>query len=432
MRLYYLTLALVFTLISDVYVLNAQIRWTQTMKGQNKVVNFRPGSPGRVLYAVPHDSIGSIHISWDGGYNWARIRGDVDPLEPNGRSATRQLWLDPTDSNNVVLGSSDPHLGLMRSTDAGRNWKQVLNDVVVLGESIVELTDGSGDLYCGVSGIATLWRSTDRGANWDSVSTISEHNPNICVIATRPGSSTDFLVGSGGGSISKTTDAGKTWREVHPESGTGMSDVPMIQFDPLDPDRVWATLYFYRGRSALKSIDGGETWKVLPVVSNQWALKVNPANPNELFMGRFQALDTVGGTFFRSIDGGESWEDLGMDSIVDVWQIDYDTTSGRLAMATSNGIFIGETRQGSVSGEREPASGFDASVTVNFALKLANVFAPSGSAFDILDINGRKLLTRETVEPSTTIDVADWPTGVYFAHIRHKNGYVTRRFTLFR
>jgi photosystem II stability/assembly factor-like uncharacterized protein len=432
MRLRYFTLALVFFLLSTHSDLLAQIRWTQTMKGQNKVVNFRPGSQGKVVYAVPHDSIGSIHISWDGGYHWARIKGSEAPIEPQGRSATRQLWLDPLDSNNVLLGSSDPHTGIYRSSDAGYNWQQALSDVVILGESIFEVSDGSGTLYCGASGIATLWKSTNRGVNWDSISVISDHNPNICVIAGKPGSSTDFLVGTGGGSISKTTDGGKTWREVHPESESGMSDVPMIQFDPLNPDRVWATLYFYKDRSVLKSIDAGETWKVLPVVSNQWALKVNPANPNELFMGRFQALDTVGGTFFRSKDGGESWEDLGMDSIIDVWQIDYDTASGRLAMATSNGIFIGETRQGSVSGDRDLGSGIEARVTVNFALERANIFAPSGSTFDIIDINGRKLLTRETVEPSSTIDVAGWPTGVYIAHIRHKNGYAIRRFTLLR
>jgi hypothetical protein len=154
--------------------------------------------------------------------------------------------------------------------------------------------------------------------------------------------------------------------------------------------------------------------------------------PERALYGTFSALDTVGGTFFHSIDGGESWEDLGMDSIVDVWQIDYDTTSGRLAMATSNGIFIGETRQGSVSGDRDPGSGIEASVTVNFALEQARVFAPPGSTFDIIDVSGRKLLTRETVEASSTIDVAGWPTGVYFAHIRHKNGYAIRRFTLLR
>ncbi len=428
-------LTLLLTVISlgpNISKVEAQIRWTRTLEGQNKVINFRPGSQGKVVYSVPHDSIGSISVSWDGGYNWASVSGKEAPLEPNGRAYARQIWLDPSDSNIVLVGSSDPHTGVYRSSDAGHNWTQVLEDVVILGESLLEAQDGSGTLYCGVSGFTTLWRSIDHGLSWDTVVTVEAGSPNICVIAIQPGSSTNFLIGTGGGFIHKSTDSGKTWREVHPESSTGMSDVPMIQYDPVNPNRVWATLYFYKDRSVLKSEDAGETWEVTPAPSNGWALKVDHSNPNILYLGRFSALDTVGGTFFRSIDGGESWEDLGLDSIVDVWQIDYDTTSGRLAMATSNGIFIGETRQGSVSGDRDPGSGFEASVTVNFGLKQAYLNAPAGSEIEIFDVNGRKLLTRELVEQRTTIDVADWPTGVYFAHFRHDNGYAIRRFTLLR
>jgi hypothetical protein len=423
------SLIAIICLGSSTATVEAQIRWTRTLEGQNKVINFRPGSGGKVIYAAPHDMIGGIFVSWNGGYNWASITGLESPLEPHGRSYARQIWLDPNDSNIVMLGSSDPHIGVFRSSDAGHNWKQVLEDVVILGESLLEAQDGSGTLYCGVSGFTTLWRSTDRGLNWDTVATVEAGSPNICVIANQPGSSTNFLIGSGGGFIHRSTDSGKTWREVHPESSTGMSDVPMIQYDPLNPNRVWATLYFYKDRSVLKSEDAGETWKVTPAPSNGWALKVDHANPNNLFLGRFSALDTAGGTFFRSIDGGESWEDLGLDSIVDIWQIDYDTTSGRLAMATSNGIFIGETREASIAGEPPQ---LDASVTVNFGLKQAYFNAPISSTLDILDINGRKLLVRDLVEQRTTIDVADWPSGVYFAHFRHKNGYAIRRFTLLR
>lgn len=410
----------------------AQIRWTRTLAGQNKVVLFRPGSLGKVLYAAPHDSSGSISVSWDGGYHWASIVGLEAPLEPFGRNYARQIWLDPLDSNNVLIGSSDPHIGVYQSKDAGYNWTQVIEDVIILGESLLEAQDGSGMLYCGTSGITTLWRSNDRGTTWDTVSSLQAGSPNVCVIANEPGSSTNFLVGTGGGFIHKSTDSGKTWREVHPESATGASDVPMIVYDPTRPNRVWATLYFYKDRSVLKSEDAGDTWKVTPAPSNGWALKVDHSDPDVLYLGRFSALDTVGGTFFRSIDGGESWEDLGMDSIVDIWQIDHDTASGRLAMATSNGIFIGETRESSVSGDRDPGSGLEARVTVSFERKLAYFNAPAGSELELFDVNGRKLLMRELVESRTTIDVADWPTGVYFAHFRHDNGYAIRRFTLLR
>lgn len=408
----------------------AQIKWTRTLGGQNKVVNFRPGSQGTVVYAAPHDSIGSINISWNGGYSWLSVAGEVNPIEPNGRNFTRQLWLDPNDSNNVLLGSSDQRIGVYQSKDAGRNWTQVIPDATILGESIFELQDGSGVLYCGVSGETTLFKSIDRGTTWTPEATIEAGSPNICVIAGKPGSSTDFLVGSGGGIISLTKDAGKTWKQVHPASELGLSDVPMIAFNPKDPNEAIATLYFYNDTSVVKTNDGGETWRRIEAPSNQWALKIDASDPDIIYMGRFSALDTIGGTLFRSSDGGESWDDLGMDSITDIWQIDYDTSSGRLTMATSNGIFIGETKEAAV--HRQAGSSLAASVTVNFTAKQLYLHSEIGASVEIIDVNGRKLTTREIVEERSTLDVAAWPQGVYFAHFRHKNGYALRRFTLLR
>src|SRR5688500_4958017 len=110
---YFLSLALALMGIALSHSeLEAQIRWTRTIAGQNKIVLFRPGSMGKVLYAVPHDSIGSISVSWNGGYNWTSISGKEAPLEPFGRSYARQIWLDPLDTNNVLIGSSDPHTGV--------------------------------------------------------------------------------------------------------------------------------------------------------------------------------------------------------------------------------------------------------------------------------------------------------------------------------
>ena len=80
---YFITFVLALAGIASSHSqVRAQIRWTRTIMGQNKIVIFRPGSLGKVLYAAPHDSIGSISVSWDGGYNWASISGDDAPLEP--------------------------------------------------------------------------------------------------------------------------------------------------------------------------------------------------------------------------------------------------------------------------------------------------------------------------------------------------------------
>lgn len=408
----------------------AQITWTRTMQGQNKVINFRPGSGGKVVYAAPHDTIGGLTISWDGGYTWTKLKGTLSPLEPHGRNYARQIWVDPKDSSVVIVGSSLPSLGVNRSSDGGSNWEQVIRDATILGESIFEVQDGSGLLYCGNSGYTTLWRSYDKGITWDTISTIDAGSPNICIIACRPGSGQEFLVGSAGGFIHKSLDTGKTWYMVHEGSELEMADVPMIAYNIANTNEALATLYNYKGKSLLRTEDGGENWVRIEVPSNQWALEIDQADPRNVFMGRFAALDTVGGSFFKSVDGGESWQDLGLDSITDIWQIDYDTTSGRIAMATSNGIFIGETRKASVE-PRSPNT-IEASVRVNFTTNTVIASAEIGTTFEIVDITGKKLFTNTFVQSEYRVDVADWPHGVYFVHFRHNNGYAIRRFTLLR
>jgi photosystem II stability/assembly factor-like uncharacterized protein len=397
------------------------------MEGQNRVVLFQPHSRGEVIYTAPHDTIGSVVVSRDGGYSWSKLRGQA-LLEPNGRNYARQIWIDPMDTNVVLVGSGQTTVGVYRSSDAGYNWTQVLPQATILGESIFEVLDGSGLLFCGVSGESGLFKSFDRGISWDSVGQI-EGGPSICVVAARPGSGTEFLSGTGGGQISKSTDAGKSWRVTHEPTDPPFSDVPMIAYDPINTSIVLATLYNFPGRTLLKSSDAGETWRSIDVPLNQWALEIDQKDPRNVFMGRFSALDTVGGSFFLSSDGGETWQDLGMDSITDIWQIDYDTASGRIAMATSNGIFIGETRPKSVD---RPLVEIAVTAAMNYATQEAVLSAPNGTEIEIYDLNGKKLLAAKTVEGSCRVEVAGWPIGVYFAHFRHDNGYAIRRLTVLR
>lgn len=405
-------------------------RWTRVLDGEHKVVVFRPDSKGKVVFAAPWDTIRGIVLSYDGGYTWRKAEGSTDPLEPQGSAYIRQIFPLPGDTNVVLAGSSFPHVSLQRSHNGGYDWKKVIEDAVILGEGIFEATDGSGRLYCGSSGYTTLYKSDDKGLTWDTVATVDMGSPNLCVLAGQPGNGAVMLAGVSGGAIYRSEDTGKTWTKTHADHPTGIADVPMIVFNPARPNEALATIYAYPGKGLVKTTDGGRTWRDIEVRNNQWALEYDPQNPDLWWMGRFAALDTNGGTFFLSTDGGDSWVDLGMDSITNVWQIDYDSASGRIGMATSNGLFIGETRPLRVEPDGEALEQLEmwptpAQDVVFFSTKRSGELS-------IYDAVGKKLYHDADVHAGGRIDVASWARGVYYVQLRHKNGYDIQRLMLVR
>jgi photosystem II stability/assembly factor-like uncharacterized protein len=171
-----------------------------------------------------------------------------------------------------------------------------------------------------------LYRSDDGGKTWKNVGPkTSEH---IGRIAIDPKDSNIVYVaaqgplwGPGGDrGLFKTTDNGKTWRNIlNISENTGVTDVVI---DPQNPETVYAASYQRRRHmftlidggpeSAIyKSTDAGATWnKVragLPTTEmGRIGLAVSPVDSNVVY-ATIEAGDRKGG-IFRSNDRGGSWE----------------------------------------------------------------------------------------------------------------------------
>ncbi|MAE76631.1 MAG: glycosyl hydrolase, partial [Planctomycetes bacterium] len=150
--------------------------------------------------------------------------------------------------------------------------------------------------YFGACG-GGVWKTTDAGRSWRNVSdgffggsigavAVSDSDPNV-VYAGGGEVSVRGNVSHGGG-VWKSTDAGKTWEHV------GLSDtrhIPRIRIHPDDPDTVWvAALGHLFGpneqRGVFRSKDGGKTWKrVLFANANAGAcdLCLDPTNARVLY-----------------------------------------------------------------------------------------------------------------------------------------------------
>ena len=199
------------------------------------------------------------------------------------------VTIDPTDHGTVWLGTGENnggrHIGfgdgIYRSRDAGKSWKNMgLKETERISKIVVD--PRNNDVVFAAA----------QGPLWS------------------PG---------GERGLFKTTDGGKTWKNVlSAGEWTGVTDVVI---DPDDPDTLYAATYQrHRTLAALlatgpesgvhKSTDGGETWAKLggglPGGDlGKISLAVSPQKSNVVYATI--ELNGREGGFWRSADHGASW-----------------------------------------------------------------------------------------------------------------------------
>lgn len=185
------------------------------------------------------------------------------------------------------------------------------------GENNSQRSVGYGDgLYKSIDGGKSF---TKVGLdNSEHISKIIVHpkNSNIVYVAAQG----PLWSAGGDRGLYKTTDGGKTWSKVLSISeNTGVNDLIM---DPRDPNTLYATSYQRRRHVWVlldggpeskihKSTDGGKTWREInrgipSVDKGRIGLAISPMNPDVLY-AIVEAAEGQGG-FFRSADRGESWQ----------------------------------------------------------------------------------------------------------------------------
>ena len=272
----------------------------------------------------------------DGPMSSATFKGlelrNIGPALMSGRIADIAIMPGDPATWYVAVGSG----GVWKTTNAGTTWTPIFDDQpsysigaigldptnphtvwVGTGENVGGRHAGFGD---------GIYRSKDGGASWEHLGLEdSDHISKIIVHPEDPNTVWAAAQGplwSKGGDrgLFKTTDGGKTWRNVL--SGgewTGVTDVVM---DPRTPDRLYAatwqhhrTVAAYIGGGPESGIhvseDGGETWAELenglPEGNRgKIGLALSPQRPDVVYAAI--ELDRRTGGVWRSEDRGASWE----------------------------------------------------------------------------------------------------------------------------
>ena len=262
---------------------------------------------GKRVYAlVDAQGAGGVYRSDDAGANWTRVSADnrlysrnwyfagitVDPKNPDlvyvpnvalyrstdgGRNFTvlkgapggddyRILWIDPTETRRMILGSDQ---GTNISVDAGASWSSWYNQPTAQMYHVTTDNQWPYHVYGSQqdSGTAAIPSRTNHGMidarDWYSVGgaesgniAIDPKNPNIYYVGNTNGTLARFDKRTGQ-SQNITPNALRNDRALSISAARYRFPwtAPLV-FSPIEPD----TLY-YGSQYVLKTTDGGLTWK---------------------------------------------------------------------------------------------------------------------------------------------------------------------------
>jgi len=242
------------------------------------------GLLGLVAVAVVFAAAGVWRLS-DGGRGTSAA--DAGPLHVHG------LGIDPADKALFIA----THTGLFRvgerdssAVRVGDSYQDTMGFTVV-GENRF-LGSGHPDLRTDLPPLLGLLESTDSGRNWDPISLLGEADFHVLRSAGERvygyDASNDRLLVSG--------DAGRTWEEVE-------RPAPLLDLaaDPNDSQHVIAAAASDLSQGLYESRDGGQSWQL---IGDSVGLLAWPVR-DQLF------LVDGGGDVFLSSNGGGRFEHRG-------------------------------------------------------------------------------------------------------------------------
>jgi photosystem II stability/assembly factor-like uncharacterized protein len=264
-------------------------------------------------------------------FNGLKLRS-IGPAFTSGRIGG--FAVDPNNPTRYYVAVSSG--GVWKTTNAGTTWAPIFDNeasysigaIAIDPKNFLTVWVGTGENNSqrSVAYGSGLYKSEDGGRSWKNVGLkTSEH---IGRIAIDPKDSNIVYVASQGPlwgpggerGLFKTTDGGKTWKNIlNISENTGVTDVVI---DPNDPNTLYCASYQRRRHrwtlinggpeSAIyKSTDAGATWNKLraglPTVElGRVGLAISPVDSNVIY-ATVEAADRRGGVF-RSVDRGGSWE----------------------------------------------------------------------------------------------------------------------------
>lgn len=255
------------------------------------------------VYAVtqsgPQIGDGATVVRYDSGTaQWAIIGRNVT------RHAVRAMLVtDVEGQRNIYI--SNQSTGLIRSTDEGKNWRQInagLRSYDIFG--LIAHPDDANVLYAGAADRKGIYQSLDRGDTWEELSGEVLFATAVTAMAFgRQQGRFHLIVGTDDGRILKYLGSEGAWEPVATIPGAG-------QFTAMVADQESYRM-MYAGTANgkfLVSEDGGDIWiprDFIPGMFAIEALAVEPGSPEQVYAS---AYGFGGHVLWLSGDAGKNWQ----------------------------------------------------------------------------------------------------------------------------
>ncbi len=243
----------------------------------------------------------------------------------------------------VILSVNyDTNAQSVDSTLKGMNWRNIGPNRGGRSLGIAGSSKNKYEYYFGAVG-GGLWKTTDGGLNWKPITdgqltsssvgavAVSESNPDIIYIGTGETAFRGNIMQGDG--VYKSTDAGKTWKNIGLKN---TQSIARVRIHPTNPDIVYVSALGHafgpnEDRGVFKTIDGGKTWnKILYVNDKAGAedLVIDPHHPEIIYASIWEVYRTpykmwadIGtSALYKSVDGGANWtiisKNPGMPAVV--------------------------------------------------------------------------------------------------------------------
>jgi photosystem II stability/assembly factor-like uncharacterized protein len=273
---------------------------------------------------------GNLWKTTNAGITWSAVMDDqgsyaigcvaTNPANP------LEVWVGTGENNSQrSVGYGD---GVYKSIDGGKSWKNMgLPDSEHISQIRFDPRDpkvvfvaSQGPLW-NAGGDRGLYRTGDGGENWERILEIDEHtgvnelvidprNPDVMVASSyqRRRHVWVLLNGGPGSGIHKTTDGGKSWREI--DAGLPKDDMGRIglALAPSAPDTIYAIIEGMEDEKGVyRSTDFGENWtkqskhlSTSPQYYNE--LVVDPHDPDRLYsLSTFSWISEDAGKTFQRL-----------------------------------------------------------------------------------------------------------------------------------